>query len=357
MSMEVGIGLYDKGGGPVDYIRQLVKHYSIDVSPVILHNFSTDERIDGIPNIPVKTYPKYLLPLYASRIIRDCRGLDIIHNNGCGWFNRITDVACKRHGIKSVITSHGLYREEWSTPGEWKWGKKENRRLLKSYSRADAIIAVSQYTRGLLKSSFGVKKDIDVIYNGVDVEEFSDDAFDHERAKGDTIQILFTGLLWKYKDPMTLIEACKKLSFEPHIVFTREGYLKENVLQKAKKYGLDVEITGYIQRKEYLRLLAKSDVFVSSSLIEQFSIAILEAMAAGCLCVISNVGGNPEAVRDGEDGSLFEFGNVDGLAEGIEKAIEKPQIGRTARKRVMKNFTWQKLVPHVEEVYKRVLNN
>jgi len=202
-----------------------------------------------------------------------------------------------------------------------------------------------------------VKKDIDVIYNGVDVEEFSDDAFDHERAKGDTIQILFTGLLWKYKDPMTLIEACKKLSFEPHIVFTREGYLKENVLQKAKKYGLDVEITGYIQRKEYLRLLAKSDVFVSSSLIEQFSIAILEAMAAGCLCVISNVGGNPEAVRDGEDGSLFEFGNVDGLAEGIEKAIEKPQIGRTARKRVMKNFTWQKLVPHVEEVYKRVLNN
>lgn len=87
---------------------------------------------------------------------------------------------------------------------------------------------------------------------------------------------------------------------------------------------------------------------------EHFSIALLEAMAAGCICVASDVGGNPEAIKDEETGLLFEYGNESDLTEKLGMAAMMPELGTAARKDILKRFDWSSLVPKIEKVYKNV---
>ena len=62
-------------------------------------------------------------------------------------------------------------------------------------------------------------------------------------------------------------------------------------------------------------------MFVLPSLNESFSNSLMEAMACGCAVVASNVGGNPELVREDENGLLFEPGNAADLAGRLELVI------------------------------------
>jgi len=349
--MRVAIGLYDYGGGPVEYIRQLITHYSNRIKPTILHNYATDRRISGVPSIPGKQYSKATLPRFAIDVIRKLRGFDVVHNNGCGWFNNLTDRAAKKHGITSVITSHGLYKPENVSKEDWKWAKKERKRLLKSYDKANAIIAVSNYTKHMLQDEYGVETDIEVIYNGIETSDFKTQP-PTNREEGR--RIVFPGLLQVYKDPTTFINACGKMTPKPTVTFTRTGYLHDKVERIARENNVSATFVNQPPRSEYLNLLSNSNIFVASSRVEHFSIALLEAMASGCVCVASDVGGNPEAIKHKETGLLFRFGDESDLTEKLEMAATMPELGIAARKDVLERFDWSDLVPQIEEVYEKV---
>jgi L-malate glycosyltransferase len=68
------------------------------------------------------------------------------------------------------------------------------------------------------------------------------------------------------------------------------------------------------------------DIFVLPSRSEALSNALMEAMACGCAVVASNVGGNPELVRNGETGLLFEAGNASALATALQTLIESQSL-------------------------------
>jgi len=81
----------------------------------------------------------------------------------------------------------------------------------------------------------------------------------------------------------------------------------------------------------------------------------MEAMASGCTVVASNVGGNPELVKHGETGLLFEKADRAGLAECLRRLIEddaqRQRLAGAASQLVRENFSLSRSVQRMEEIY------
>ena len=75
-----------------------------------------------------------------------------------------------------------------------------------------------------------------------------------------------------------------------------------------------------------MQWLSAFDIFVLPSRTEAFSNALMEAMACGCCVIASDVGGNPELVRDKETGLLFPPGDTGALTGALLQVIDNPEL-------------------------------
>lgn len=112
-------------------------------------------------------------------------------------------------------------------------------------------------------------------------------------------------------------------------------------------------VARYAQRAEFLglrkdipALLAASDIVVLPSYSEGLSNALMEAMASGCACVASAVGGNRYLLAEGA-GVLFPAGDRAALGEAVERLARdealRTQLGRLARERIERQFSWREV--------------
>jgi len=111
------------------------------------------------------------------------------------------------------------------------------------------------------------------------------------------------------------------------------------------------------ERKDVSSLLAIADICVLPSLSEGMSNAILEYMAAGKPVIATDVGGNPELVKNGFNGLLVEKEDAQGLKEALLKLIqdkEKRQImGQNGLSRVKAEFTMEAMMAQYEKLYEQ----
>ena len=111
-------------------------------------------------------------------------------------------------------------------------------------------------------------------------------------------------------------------------------------------------LTGH--RDDVPELLAALDLFVSASLEENFSLALLEAMAAGLPVVATAVGGAPECVSAGETGLLVPPASPAAIAAAIATLASDAQLrlrfGAAGRRRVQERFSADTQVPRIEAV-------
>jgi glycosyltransferase involved in cell wall biosynthesis len=103
-----------------------------------------------------------------------------------------------------------------------------------------------------------------------------------------------------------------------------------------------------------------TDLIVLPSHDEGMSNVVLEAMAAGCAVIASDVGGNPEVIVDGESGLLFPAGNLNALT-GLLRALvtdagRRAEIGRKARERIANHYSIRALIERTSAIYRRVLD-
>jgi glycosyltransferase involved in cell wall biosynthesis len=105
--------------------------------------------------------------------------------------------------------------------------------------------------------------------------------------------------------------------------------------------------------------LRAMDIFVLPSLSEAFSNALMEAMACGCCCVASDVGGNPELVTPEETGLLFERGDASSLAAELRRLIVDESLRRrlalNGQVYIRQNFSAQAAAQRMGEIYARLL--
>jgi glycosyltransferase involved in cell wall biosynthesis len=132
-----------------------------------------------------------------------------------------------------------------------------------------------------------------------------------------------------------------------------DGPEREKLQNMVKEHGLKGKVIFTGWRSDIPAILAASDIFVLPSYSEGLPIALLEAMAAGKACVVTDIG---LPVNSGENALVVPAGDPESLARAVETLLidEKlrEKLGRNAREEVKRTYSWEKAV----DGYMRIFN-
>lgn len=235
------------------------------------------------------------------------------------------------------------------------------------------FITVSKDLEHWLVDNVGInRRKVSQIYNGVDLERFSSTTNGASiiTPKGfidsNTFIVGTVGRMAEVKDQSSLVTAFKFLvEHQPdlrsrlRLMIIGDGPLFEQIRAQVDTSGLSdiVWLTG--NRDDVPELLNLMDLFVLTSLGEGISNTILEAMATGLPIVATDVGGNPELVKEGENGNLVPTQDPQALATTILWHVTNPQHHDAMRLSslalVKQQFDWNKTVDAYLHEYDELL--
>lgn len=307
--------------------------------------------------------PAWLWRLY--RLLREIRP-DLIHTRNLNaveaqFVAALAGVPARLHG------EHG--RDVFDLRGRnWKYNllRRAARPLVRHYT------CVSRDLAGWLRSTIGVASDrLAQIYNGVDSDRFHPRAGDRPALGPDgflqdaTCVIGGVGRMVAVKDYPTLarafIQACRQ-SAQPaglRLLIVGDGPARDACQALLDQAGLAGQAWLPGNRDDTAELLRAMDVFVLPSLGEGISNTVLEAMATGLPVVATAVGGTPELVTAGVNGSLFDPGDDAALARALLDYAAEPerrcQEGAAARQRVERDFSLARMSAAYQSVYDAAL--
>jgi phosphatidylinositol alpha-1,6-mannosyltransferase len=228
-------------------------------------------------------------------------------------------------------------------------------------SRADGILAGSQFTAGLVRDLGVEPARIRVTHYGTDPSRFQprDAASLRERLELGSRPVLLTiARLVARKGIDTVLDALPKvLSVHPDAVYVIAGDGPEADSLKALSRRLGVEravrFPGVVTDEELSLWYSLADVFVMPSRsdppdVEGFGIVFLEAAACERPVVAARAGGIPDAVAHGVTGVLVPPGDSAALGAELMALLSDParraELGRRGRERVLADFTWARVV-------------
>lgn len=250
---------------------------------------------------------------------------------------------------------------------------------LRGANMADIIVTVSHAMKDELIQLGFPRDKIYVSYNGVDPQKYDPASVSEEQVqkirerygiKDDDLMILFLGRLVGVKGVDKLIMAMPHvLSKIPKVklVIVGVGDLQEYLANLTKTMRLDEYIKfcfDFITEEERILHYAACDVAVFPSHYEPFGIVALEAMSMEKPVVVgaAGVSGMREiVVCCGEEqcGYHIDPNNPSDIAWGIISALEnsgkREWLGKNGRKRVLKEFTWNKIAEKTVELYETAL--
>jgi glycosyltransferase involved in cell wall biosynthesis len=229
------------------------------------------------------------------------------------------------------------------------------------------IYSCSNAVTRFLIQNIGLKKEkVITIPNGIDVDSFSIKINKEEKLRelGLNLNLKVVGTVCRLQEPKKgvkiLLEATKKLqeSFDFQLIIVGTGKDERFLQSIAKSQRINAHFLG--EREDVREILQVMNVFALASFYEGLPVSILEAMAAGIPVVATDVGGNREIVLDGKTGFLVEPGNPAALAEKIKELLKnekkREKFGKSGFERVKENFSIDKTVFRIENLWKGSLN-
>lgn len=208
---------------------------------------------------------------------------------------------------------------------------------------------------------------ISVVYNGVDLKHIAEeDSHDNPFAEADWAGashiVTCVGNIRRVKGIDTLVRTAQRVCHElPDAVFLVAGSLyerdySEEVQTMIRSLGLEknIKLLGFV--KDPVPLLKMSNAFCLLSRSEGFCNALLEAMACGVPSVVTRVGGNPEAIADGENGFLVPVDDDAAAADRLLCLLHNPEraslLGDSGRNSVQARFSADAMIKKLISVYR-----
>jgi N-acetyl-alpha-D-glucosaminyl L-malate synthase BshA len=319
-----------------------------------------------VPAYPLFKHPPYLLAL-ANKMVEVAQSarLDILHvhyaipHATSAYLARQVIEASGNGPAPAVVTTlHGtditLVGSEPSFAGITAF----------SIQASDGVTAVSEALKRQTLETFKVSRDIRVIRNFVDPEDYADLSACWRgslAANGEVIVAHVSNFRpVKRADVVVRVFAAACRDMPARLALIGDGPDLHKVRVEAERLGVSDKLVFLGQQERIGELLAAADVFFLPSLQESFGLAALEAMAAGVPVVATRVGGLPELVGDGDGGFLYEVDDFDGMAQGLRALLTdrdlRACVSARARRRALSRFSSEIIVPQYEAFYRHVLD-
>jgi phosphatidylinositol alpha-1,6-mannosyltransferase len=231
---------------------------------------------------------------------------------------------------------------------------------------ADACIAVSSYTAGLIDSVGGDPDRVHLIHPGVDIPPRPPAA---ERASRPTV-LTVARMEDRYKGHDVMVRAMSLVASRvpsAQWIVIGDGPLRASIAELATSTGLGqdtIRFLGAVDDDERDRWLGQAHLFAMPSRMpaggfagEGFGIVYLEANAHGCPAVAGGVGGAVDAVIDGETGLLVDpedhiaVGNA--LVELLQNDERRIQMAASGARRAQ-SFAWPRVAERVADLLREV---
>jgi glycosyltransferase involved in cell wall biosynthesis len=259
----------------------------------------------------------------------------------------------QRRGKPWVHTYHALYfAEDWGG-GLSAWQEEINRYLLKTAKYADRCLVVNSWLCNWLEETHGISTAI--MPNAVDVG-VADMALSarFEKKYGRDQFILFVGAVACVKNPMAFIDVAAR-SPRTNFVMIGTGLTPSEIYESlGVTIPQNLKALGTLPHNQTLDAIAACSVFVMTSHREGLPTVLLEAMAMQKPCVVPDAPWFADAIPSDEYGLRYEPGNLDDLADKIERALRAgPQP--LARARVEEHFSWPVVTRKLDRIYDSLL--
>lgn len=233
---------------------------------------------------------------------------------------------------------------------------------------ADAVVFVSKHLRRYYCESTALRPQLTTcIYNGIDPTRFARRSGRPLRSQFVADEEILIGAVGNVRsakgyDILLRAAALLKQDFPACrcviVGDTAANHLATELSELHRTLGLGDTVRYMGFRDDVEQILNCLDVFVLTSRSEGFSIATVEAMAAGLPVVATRCGGPEEIIRDGEDGLLVDNGSPEAVAAGVRRLIVDPvlreRIGASARESALERFSTQAMVKGYTSLYERV---
>ncbi|MFD1095250.1 glycosyltransferase family 4 protein [Salegentibacter chungangensis] len=307
----------------------------------------------------------YFYRKYLQRVLNDLvrnKGVDIIEAaewTGITAFMRLeAPLVLRLHGSDAYFCELEGRKQKW-----------KNFLLEKvALKRADALVSVSSYTAKLTQDIFHLRKEIDIVHNGISVENFQPGI-----EKQNTNEILYFGTIIRKKGVLELAKAFNRVVTEnPKSQLTVIGKDTTDIFENISTLELFKGLLSpeamqqfrYLKQVEYSEIknhIQQADIVVLPSFAEALPMTWLEAMSMEKALVTSNIGWAKEIMENGVTGFTVNPNDHIQFSEKVICLLNNPEkrelMGKAARKKVEQNFAMQIVAEKNIRFYKSQLRD
>ncbi len=209
--------------------------------------------------------------------------------------------------------------------------------------------------------TYGMNPENTVVFPwGVDLEHFAK----KEEKRNNEGFVLFCNRSWETRYGVdVLARAFVKVAQQRddvRLIFLGGGSQGANIRRILQSGGVEEYVTfgGHISQIELPHWYHMADLYISPSHVDGSSVSLMEALACGLPCLVSDIPANKEWVFENENGWLFRDGDADHLAEKILAAMNQreklPEIGRASRRSAEMRADWKKNAEALMNVYRNL---
>ncbi len=302
---------------------------------VVRRDGVVEHRLRSIP-VPFHAGFRFSPPPFLyRRVLREVERIrpDVVHAQSHFLIGRALIHAARELGVPVVATNHfmpdnlifylRLPERAEKALTEWAW-----RDFAKVFNRADVVTAPTPFAARLAEEK-GVRGPVFTVSNGMDLSRFNPDndgdAFRRKHGIPEQPTYMYVGRLDAEKRVDELIRALPLVreTVDAQLVIVGDGHERRKLIDLTEEEGVQeyVIFTGFVEDEELPGAYAASDLFSNAGIAELQSIVTMEAMATGKPVVAANAKALPHLVHEGENGHLFEPGDVKDLASRLTELL------------------------------------
>ena len=373
--MKIGIVCYPTFGGSGVVATELGIELSKRGHEIHFITYSQPVRLDAlssnlhyhevnIPDYPLFKYEPYELALSSKLYdVVSKHKIDVLHVHYAiphAYAAYMAKKILNENGYKiPIITT--LHGTDITLVGNHPFYKPA---VTFSINKSDIVTCVSKSLMEDTREFFGIKRDIKVIPNFIDIDKYERKHNICEKnfiSQGDEKIIVHVSNFRPLKRIVDVLKIFEKVNLEisSKLIMVGDGPDKKKAKDYLRKNNLKNRVIFLGKTNEVDEILCSSDLFLLPSEKESFGLAALEAMALKVPVISTNTGGLKELNINGNSGFTSDIGDIDSMASNAIKILSDKSLKKKYRSQAFKNakkYDINKIIPLYENIYDEAIN-